>query len=292
MGGMKRILVKTICMAVLTLLLYSCHSNNSVISSWGKRKYMKGYYWNRHGNVKDNKGADKDSARRNKIKAGTVVPENETAGLPDDNQSINEGVKPKHKHHHRNKDSIRKSIAAENVSVPPSIDKKVVPPSESTDDYSIRLLILIVALTGFAMLFTGLITPIAIWGITQDFLLITSVFIIFFALFISVNQKLGISPSRNKINPQSNIGKPALMISCWAAIPTIFLFAVVKTSLVSDLMDVQIATIGMFFAGACVLLSLILGIKALCVHDKHTRRAALAIVIDIILITVSLLFLL
>src|SRR6185312_11834620 len=254
MSHVKRVLIKVFCMAVVAQLLFSCHTNNSVISSWGKRKYMKGYYWNRHGDPKTQRGSGIDSTHRNKVKAVTVLPEKETTGLTEGSQSADEGVKPKHKRRHRNKDSIRKSVTSENVSVSVPADKKVVPQPEQGDDYAMRLMILIIVLTGLALFTTGLITPIAIWGITQDFLLIAGIFVIFFGLFISVDQKLGINLSRNKINRQSNIGKPALTLSGMAAITTVFLFAVIKTSLVSDLMDVQIATIGMFFGGVCVLL--------------------------------------
>jgi hypothetical protein len=37
---------KLICFIVLPALLVSCNTNNKVVSSFGKRKYTKGYYFN------------------------------------------------------------------------------------------------------------------------------------------------------------------------------------------------------------------------------------------------------
>jgi hypothetical protein len=283
--------LKVFCLLFFALFLFSCHSNNSVISSWGKRKYMKGYYWNKHGEPKAQRGSGSDSIHKNKVKAATV-PEKETVVPPSTNQpTVVEVKQPKHKHHCRNKDSIRQSRLAEKAFVAASKKDKVKPPPEPDNSYFLRLLILIIVLTGLALFTTGLITPIAIWGITQDFLLISGVFVIFFGLFISVDQKLGINRPHNKISQQSNTGKPAFSLSWLAAIIMAFVFAVVKTSLDSDLMNVQIATLGMFFAGVCVLLSLILAFKALFVQGKYTWRAVSAMLIDMLLITVSLLFL-
>ena len=179
MGCVERILIKTFCMTVFALLLFSCHSSNSVISSWGKRKYMKGYYWNKHGNVKDKKGAGSDSTARSK-KSAINTPEKQTIEPPPDNQPVVVEVAPKHKRRHRNRDSICQSIAAEKTSAASSANNKVILPLEPKDNYSLRLLIMITVLAGFALFITGLITPIVIWGITQNFLLVAGVCITFF----------------------------------------------------------------------------------------------------------------
>lgn len=289
MSCAKRILTKVFCMAVLVLFLFSCHSNNSVISSWGKRKYMKGYYWNMHGSVKDNKGNRHDSIQRNK-KEVIAPPEKKTVEPPMPNQPVVAKIVPTHKHRHRNRDSIRRSNAMQRASVTKSAGKKVNPPGPS-DKYSMRLLILITVLAGFSLFVTGLITPIVIWGITQNFLLVAGVFITFFGFSISIDKKLGINLSGDKMTDQSNIGKPAFALSCWGVLLMAFLMSIVKTSQVANLPEVELATLGMFFAGICIFLSMILAIKALFAHDRHQGKAILAIVIDVILIATSLLVL-
>jgi hypothetical protein len=280
----KRIL-KPFSWVLFISFLLSCHSNNNVVSSFGKRKYRKGYFWNPKKNVDTKASPGKDSTLRH------VYPPITKTGKKD---SINTKPEVKPSRHEirllrrLKKDSIRR-IAKANKTPIPSKDEtdtnKIKAPPEPPDDFTLKLIIMIVVLTAFFTFVTGLITPILIWGITQNFLLIAGVTFILLALFLSINRQLGINLHRTGADKQYNIGKPALSLSLWATIALAFLYFTVKTSLLTNLLITQIATIGLFVAGACIGLSLVLAIKALFVNDRHPGKAWLAILIDALLIT-------
>jgi len=290
MTPVKGISIRTLGWIFCAVLLISCHSGNNVVSSYGKRKYTKGWFIFKHGeaNTKGTKG--KDSATTHKY-AVVNPPENKdkVAVVPPEQQP--EQSHKKHKHH-RNKDSLRAISQANIAANTVKKDKtKVEEPPEPDDDIMLRLLVLLVVLTGLSILFTGLVTGIAAWGITQNYLLGVGVILTFISYFISVNTSLGINvPRKDGTVGAYNLGKPAWRLSLWAVIPLTLLILTVKTQ--ASFAAFEVTTIGMFFGGACVLLSMILAIKALFVHDRHTGKAILALCIDTLLITAVLLLLL
>lgn len=289
----KAILRRAFGLILCVTFLFSCHTNNNVVSSYGKRKYMKGWFWNRHGKVEDKTAEGKDSGLTHKYPAYNKEEKTKSGSVANGKEQEQSSSAPKKHHHHRKK--AEKTVVASNAAkVAPknkTASSKANAPPEPPDNYMMRLLILIAILTGFSILITGLITPIVIWGITQNFLLAVGVVFTFIALFLSVDTSVGINVSDNGTNRPYNIGKPAWILSIVAAILVIFLYATVKTPLISNFFLVDIATIGLFVAGACVLLSLILAVKALFVNDRHKGKAVIALLIDALLITaVVLLF--
>ena len=58
----KDISIKVFSWVFCAFFLISCHSNNNVVSSYGKRKYTRGWFLFRHGEVKSDAAKSKDSA--------------------------------------------------------------------------------------------------------------------------------------------------------------------------------------------------------------------------------------
>jgi len=281
MTHVKGLSIQIFSWAFCALFLISCHSSNDVVSSYGKRKYTKGWFLFKHGKVDSKSAAGKDSTLTHNYKT-VNTPENITpAPVP----GIEEQERTPHQKRRAKRDSLKR--LAQNKAVVSTTNKedkvKTKGPPEPPDDIYLKLLVLILVLTGLSILFTGLITPIVVWGITQDFMLGVGVILTFIAYLISVNTTLGITSTVPSDKPY-NLGKPAWILSLWATIPMLLLYFVAKTALKANLAMLEVLTIGLFFAGACVLLSLILAIKALFVKDRHTGKAVLALLIDALLI--------
>lgn len=286
MTNIRAISIRSIGIILCITFLVSCSSNNKVVSA--KRKYRKGWFLNRSGDINAKGGLGKDSAAKQvyaesqKPEKTNVVAPAEKAQEPDKKQI-----------RQARRDSLRAVAMAKKADKKQKKEEakkknKIKGPPEPPDYILMRLLILIVVLTGFSILVTGLITPIVAWGITRNFLLSVGVILTFVALFLSVNTTQGINPPKDGIVKPYNIGKPAFIVSLWAIIPTGFLCVVVKTSLLANVFITEVATIGMFVAGACIFLSLIMAIKALFVNDIHKKKAVLAIFIDALLIAAAI----
>lgn len=292
MSHTRATLIKGFAWILCISFLVSCGSDSNVVSRFGKRKYRKGYYWHTAGEVDTRVGVGGDSAlkstypildkreRKDSIREAKAEQKEELREQKQIMRMRNDSIKALAKNTNYQPDTAAKVKKQRN---------KIKAPPEPPDDFTMRLLVMIVVLTGFSILTVGLITPIAIWGIAQNFLIIVGVGLSFVSLFISVNSKLGLNRARAGLDKQYNIGKPSLSLSLWAILPMAFLYACVKTTLIANLALVQVATIGLFVCGACVLLSLILGISALFVDDKHKPRARLAILIDALLIAAGIL---
>jgi hypothetical protein len=289
MPHVKGISIKLFSWAFCALFLISCHSSNDVVSSYGKRKYTKGWFIFRHGSV-DTKGAKGKDSTVKQVYPAATAPENPNSvviapALPPEN-----GHK-KHKHHKDSTGIIAQNNVPGNTTNTDKSKAKIKKPPDPDDHIMLRLLVLVVVLTGLSILFTGLVTGIAAWGITQNYLLGVGVLLTYIAYFISVNTTLGINvPNKDGSTGTYNLGKPALKLSLWAVIPMSLLILAVKTN--ASLAAFEVTTIGMFFGGACILLSMILAIKALFVHDIHTGKAVIALFLDALLITAMVLLLL
>lgn len=268
---------------ICALFLLSCHSGNNVVSSYGKRKYTKGWFLFRHGEVETKGGKGKDTGLTHKYTVETKPGKKEEV-QQEQVKGQEEGTPKKHRHHHANKDSLR--AAAKIASAAAAAAKnKTKPPPEPPDGFTMQILILIMVLTALFILITGLITPILVWGITQDFLLIVGVAFLLIALLLSINTQLGINKDHAGEKVQYNIGKPAWTLALLAALPVALLYFTVKGSVTAFY---QIATIGMFIAAACIIVSLVLAVKALFVHDRHPGKAVVAILIDALLIAIAI----
>jgi hypothetical protein len=271
---------------LFTAFLLSCHSNHNVVSSYGKRKYTKGWFFfkRKSADTKAAKGRDTTQTHTYPVIHKTEKKESVSTEAPvKEDEHNNKKLSRRAK-----KDSIRKLLNSK----PPDIaaeKNKTKPPPEPPDPVMLRLLILVVFLTAISVFITGLITPIIIWGITQNFLISMGIALTFFAYVLSVDTKPGIDSANTSTDKRYNLGKPAWRLTEWAFIPTVLLVTTIRTSLVSDLLLTQISTIGLFISCACMLLSLILAIKALFVNDRHKNKARLALVIDALLITALIL---
>jgi len=281
MTGLKAISIQVFFCIFCASFFLSCHSNNNVVSSYGKRKYRKGWFWFKHKDLESKPATGKDSALRHNYTLDTKPNNHNTPSLAQGGEGQELSPHKKH-HHHTNRDSIK--AAAKIASANAADNSKTKPPPEPPDGFDMQILVLIMVLAAFSILFTGLITPILIWGITQDFLLTVGVVFTLLALILSTNTKLSINAHHTE-KPQYNIGKPAWVISLFATIPVTILYLTVKGSVTSFY---QIATIGLFIAGACVIVSLVLAVKALFVNDRHKGKAVLAILIDALLIAVTI----
>jgi hypothetical protein len=284
MGGTKRILLQGFGLILCAALILSCHSNK-VVSSYGKRKYTKGWFLFKRKSVDSRAAKGKDTSLTHTY-VKLPVPENKNpvstvAPIKEDEQG--------HKKHHAKKDSANANVKSNLPETAQKVEKDKTKTPEPPDPILLKLLVLIIVLAGISVFTTGLITPIIVWGISQNFLLATGLALSFFALLLSVDTTLGIYAKTKGDAKQYNLGKPAWILSLWATPLVAFLYATVKTSLISNLLLVQISTIGLFFAGASVLLSVILAIKALCVDDRHKGKAVFALVIDALLITAGIL---
>lgn len=257
----------------------SCHSDNKVVSSYGKRKYRKGWFWFKHKDLESKPTAGKDTGLTHNYPLATKPSGQSTASSGQSGEVQEQSPHKKH-HHHANKDSLK--AAAKIASATVDDKSKTKPPKDPPDGFDMQILVLIMVLAAISILFTGLITPILVWGITQDFLLSVGVVFTLMALIASTNTKLAINAKHNE-KAQYNIGKPAWIISLLAAIPVAILYLTVKHSVTSFY---QIATVGLFIAGACIIVSLVLAVKALFVHDRHKGKAVIAILMDALLIAI------
>ncbi len=249
---------------------------------------MKGWFWNKRGSADSRASRSKDSAMTHKNPALNKPEKKEAVSnnVPEKNE---EPVLTKKQIRKAKKDSARMlaSIKATEKVRKKELDKNK--PKEPPDHTTMRLLILVIILTALALFITGLITPILIWKITQNFMIIVGVVFTLFAYILSMNAQMEVNNSPKGADKPYNLGKPALKLSLWATLPMVFLYSTVKTSLVADLLLTQVSTIGLFIAGVCILLSLMFAIKALFVNDKHKGKAILAIILDVILIAAGLL---
>ncbi len=289
MNSAKGIFVRGLSLMLCITFLISCHSGNNVVSSYGKRKYRKGWFWFSRKSVDTKANKSKDSTYTRKH-VESQKPEKKVSTEPPHPEK--EEVKPEKHNHRAERDSLKKAAKARKQEAIKKNEQnkiKTKAPPDPPDHVLMRLLVLIAIITALSLLITGLMTPIIIWKVTQNFLIISGVVFTFFAYILSTNAKPEINDSEKGIDKPYNLGKPAWKLSVWALILMSLLVGTVKTSLIADLLLVNITTVGLFIAGACILLSLLFAIKALFVNDKHKGKAALALIIDIILITIGIL---
>lgn len=283
----KGIFTKGLSLILCVVFLISCHSNNNVVSSLGKRKYRKGWFWNRHGKVDTKAAKGKDTTMTHKYPAYNK-PEKKEPVITPPPEKTEEPVLTKRQIRQAKRDSLRmlaKTNAVANTQKD-KVDKNK--PKEPPDRTIMRLLVLILVLTAVAALVTGLITPIVAWKITQNFLISVGVVLTFFFLIVSVDQKLYINSSPKGKDVPYNLGKPSWTLALWGAVPMVLLYAVVKTSLLASLILVEITTVGLFLSGAIVLLSVLFALKALFVHDIHKGKAVLALILDALIIAAGI----
>ena len=272
--------IKVFCWAFCAVLLFSCHSSNNVVSSYGKRKYTKGWFLFRHGKVDSKSAEGKDtSLTHNYNVANHRKTENPVSVTTPPGQQ----EQTPHQKRRARRDSLRR-IARINAAASAATDKtKAKGPPEPPDDIYLKLLVLIIVLTGLSILFTGLITPITVWGITQNFMLGVGVILTFVAYLISVNTTLGVTlilSQRQALQfRQTRVDIVSLGYhSLNAALPGGKNPSLNKSGHAGGYHCWHVLW------GECVLLSLLLAIKALFVKDRHPGKAVLALFVDMLLI--------
>src|SRR5579863_10768911 len=160
MSHTRGILIKGFAWILCISFLVSCGSDSNVVSRFGKRKYRKGYYWHTVNGVDTRVANGQDTThnntypildkqeRKDSIREAKTEQKEQAREEKRMSRMKRDSIKALVKNTNYQKDTIRRIKKVRN---------KIKAPPDPPDDFTIRLLVMIVVLTGFSILTVGLI---------------------------------------------------------------------------------------------------------------------------------------